>query len=117
MLQTLYMLFLIGGWTCEVDKVCKIGGLALRLLRSMEHGGNDECCPGDLVRALAAELYPSKATGQQDVHETFMLISDSLLARIPETDVVYMSMRERLRPERGHGKCDRGDHGQGCCKP
>lgn len=79
MLQTLYMLFLIGGWTCEVDEVCKIGGLALRLLRSMEHGGNDEYCPGDLVRALAAELYPSKATGQQDVHETFMLISDSLL--------------------------------------
>ena len=78
MLQTLYMMFLIGGWTCEVGKVCEISDLGLRLLRSMEHECKDEPCPADLVRALAAKLYPHKPTGQQDVHETFVLISDLL---------------------------------------
>lgn len=85
LLQTFYVLFLIGGWkereseASDADsKGLKIGRLALQLLRSMEHGSENEASPTRLVRKLVYSLFRSKSKLQQDVLETFLLVSDHL---------------------------------------
>ena len=76
-LQAFVLLYIIGGWK-EGSPGSTIGGLSMRLLRSMDPSNKEDANPSGLVEEIVESLFPGEHR-QQDLMVAFELISGSLL--------------------------------------
>lgn len=76
LLHALYLLFIISSFWQSIDE---FGTLAVRVLGSMQHRSKETLPPVELIRQLAASIFPSTASQQQDVQEAFVHLISHLV--------------------------------------